>query len=63
MKMVKLKANNTMNTHRVSPSLAIRKMGTKTARLEKTNNIDDTGVGVCLVTNASFHSVGEYINR
>lgn len=47
-----------MNTQRREPSLVIRKIRTKRASLGKVN-----GVGECLMTNAFFYSVNEYINR
>lgn len=51
-----------MNTQRGDPSLVIRKIRTKRASLEKVNSVNDTSVGECLMTNAFFYSVDEYIN-
>lgn len=39
------KASNAMNTQRDSPSLVIRKMRTKTARLGEMNSIHGTSAG------------------
>lgn len=51
-----------MNTQRGEPSLVIRKIKTKRASLGKVNNINVYSVGECLMTNAFFYSVDEYIN-
>ena len=59
---MKLKANNAVNTQRGSASLVVRKMGAKTARFAKINNINGTSVEEGLMTSAFFCSVGECTN-